>query len=46
MFQMLYKARNNIIKFYDDYSSMAFEARHEAIKRTGHKILIAEEDFQ
>ena len=46
MFQMLYKARNNIIKFYDDYYSMASEARHEAIKGKGHKILMAEEDLQ
>ena len=36
---MLYKARNNVIKFYDDYSSMVSEARHEASKGTGLKIL-------
>ena len=36
---MLYKARNNVIKFYDDYSSMVSEARHEASKGTGIKIL-------
>ena len=36
--EMLYKARNNIIKFYDDYSSMVSEAKHKATKRTGLKI--------
>ena len=29
---MLYKAKNNAIKFYDDYSSMISEAKHEATK--------------
>ena len=36
---MLYKARNNVIKFYDDYSSMVFEAKHKTTKETGRKIL-------
>ena len=36
---MIYKARNNIIKFYDDYSSMVSEAKNESIKGTGLKIL-------
>ena len=36
--EMLYKARNNIIKFYDDYSSMVSEAKHKATKRAGLKI--------
>ena len=27
---MLYKARNEAIKFFDDYSSMMSEAKHEA----------------
>ena len=33
---MLYKARNEAIKFFDDYSLMAYEA---ATKGTGRKIL-------
>ena len=35
---MLYKAKNNAIKFYDDYSSMISEAKHEATKIKGLKI--------
>ena len=34
---MLYKARNNVMKFFDDYSSIASEAKHEATKGTGLK---------
>ena len=40
---MLYKARNETIKFYDDYSLMMSEAKSKAkqneTKRTGLKIL-------
>ena len=36
---MLYKARN-VIKFFDDYSSMVSQAKQEATKGTGLKILI------
>ena len=36
---MLYKARNNVIKFYDDYYSMVSEAKHKAAKGTGLKTL-------
>ena len=36
---MLYKARNNLIKFCDDYSSMVSEAKLKATKGTGVKIL-------
>ena len=38
---MLYKARNEAIKFYDDYSSMMSEAKAKAKanKGTGLKIL-------
>ena len=32
---MLYKARNNVFKFYDDYSLMVSEAKHEVTKGTG-----------
>ena len=39
--EMLYKARNEAIKFYDDYSLMMSEAKTKAkaIKGTGLKIL-------
>ena len=37
---MLYKARNDVIKFFDDYSSMVSQAKQEATKGTGLKILI------
>ena len=36
---MLYKARNNVIEFFDDYSSMVSEAKLKASKGTGLKIL-------
>ena len=29
---MNYKASNNVIKFYDDYSSMVPEAKHKQLK--------------
>ena len=40
---MLYKARNDIIKFFDDYSSVVSEAKHEATKGTELKILTSKE---
>ena len=36
---MLYKARNNAIKFFDDYFAMVFEAKYDVTKGTGLKIL-------
>ena len=36
---MLYKARNNVIKFYDDYPSIISKAKQEATKGKGLKIL-------
>ena len=36
---MLYKARNEAIKFFDDYSSVLSEAKSKAIKGAGLKIL-------
>ena len=36
--EMLYKARKEAIKLYDDYSSMMSEAKHRATKGTGLKI--------
>ena len=35
---MLYKERNIVIKFFDDYSSMVSEAKLKATKVTGLKI--------
>ena len=37
--EMLYKARNEAIKFYDYYSSMMSEAKNRATNGTGLKIL-------
>ena len=36
---MLYNVRNEAIKFYNDYSSMASEAENKATKGTELKIL-------
>ena len=36
---MLQKARNEAIKFYDDYSSIMSETKYRATKRTGIQIL-------
>ena len=44
--EMLYKAKNNVIKFYDDYSSMTSEAKHEATKGTRLKILTPNQMLQ
>ena len=43
---MLYKARNNVMKFYDDYSSMASEANYKATKGTGIEILTPKKMLQ
>ena len=37
---MVYKTRNEAIKFYDDYSSMMSEAKLKATKGTGLKTII------
>ena len=46
--EMLYKARNEAIKFYDDYFSMMSEAKAKAksTKGTGRKILIPKQMLQ
>ena len=44
--EMLYKARNNLIKFCDDYSSMVSEANLKATKGTGLKILTPKQMLQ
>ena len=43
---MLYKARNEVIKFYDDYSLMMSEAKYRATKGTGLKILTPKQMLQ
>ena len=44
--EMLYKARNEAIKFYDDYSLMMSEAKTKATKGTGLKILTPKQMLQ
>ena len=44
--EMLYKARNEAIKFYDDYSSMMSEAKYRATKGKGLKILTPKQMLQ
>ena len=46
--EMLYKARTEAIKFYDDYSSMMSEAKikAKATKETGLQILTPKQRFQ
>ena len=44
--EMLYNARNNAVKFYDDYSWMVSEAKHKATKGTGLKILTPKQMLQ
>ena len=43
---MLYKARKNVIKFFDDYSSVVSEAKHEVTKGKGLKILTSKQMLQ
>ena len=43
---MFYKATNNVIKFFDDYSSMASEAKHEATQGTDFRILTPSQILQ
>ena len=43
---MLYKARNEAIKFYDDYSLMMSEAKYKATKGTELKILTPKQMLQ
>ena len=43
---MLYRARNEAINFYDDYSSMISEAKYRATKRKGLKILTPKQMLQ
>ena len=43
---MLYKARSEAIKFYDDYSLMMSEAKTKVTKGTGLKILTPKQMLQ
>ena len=43
---MLYNARNEAIKFFDDYSSMMSEAKAKVTKGTGVKILTPKQMLQ
>ena len=43
---MLYKSRNEVITFYDDYSLMRSEAKVKATKGTGLKILTPKKILQ
>ena len=43
---MLYRARNQAIKFYDDHSSMMSDAKYRATKGTGLKILTPKQMLQ
>ena len=43
---MLYKARNEAIKIYDDYSLMAFEAKNQTTEGKGPKILTPKQMLQ
>ena len=43
---MLYKARNEAIKFHDDYSSMMSEAKYRATKGKRLKILTPKQMLQ
>ena len=43
---MLYKARREAIKFYEDYSSMMSEAKYRPTKGTGLKILTPKQMLQ
>ena len=43
---MLYNARNEAIKFYDDYSSIMSEAKYRATKGKGLKILTSKKMLQ
>ena len=44
--EMLYKARNEAINFYDDYSLIMFEAKVKATKGTRFKILSPKQMLQ
>ena len=44
--EMIYKSRNDVIKFFDDYASMISEAKNKAAKGIGIKILTSKKILQ
>ena len=44
--ETLYKARNDDIRFYNDYSLIMSDAKYKATKRTGLKILTPKKMLQ
>ena len=44
--EIVYKARNEAIKYYDDYSSIMSEAKYRATKGTGLKVLTPKQMLQ
>ena len=44
--EILYKARKEAIKFFDDYSSMMSETKNKSTKGTGIKILTPKKCFK
>ena len=44
--EMVYKAKNNSMKFFDDYSSIVSDKKHEATKGTGLKMLTPKQMLQ
>ena len=44
--ELLYKSRNDVFNFYDDYSSMVSEAKTKATTGTGLKILTPKQLLQ
>ena len=44
--EMFHKARNEAIKFYDDYSSIMSEPKYRATKEIGLKILTPKQMLQ
>ena len=44
--EMLYKARKEAIKFFDDYASMMSESKAKAIKGTWFKVLTPKQIYQ
>ena len=43
---MLYKTRNSVIEFFDDYSSVVSKAKLKATKGTGLEILTSKQMLQ
>ena len=43
---MLYKARDSVVKFYDEYSSIVSEGKRKATKETRLKILSLKQMLQ